>query len=275
MSRLFAPSTAIITWMSNPAQPCSVWQIYDYSLEPFGSFFRGAEGQRAGAHHDDQDDFKIMLVNHTPAAPDEHEYRGADTEPRWRREVRRNAAVAAAPGIRGRGVKDAAEPPAGLVASAFCEAGIAGRGGQGCIRQLLLKETGAGRSAGARRAARTWNWRAHCPPRCGGNCLAGRDADPIRRRNVAVMAHLQLRSQRTNQRVLPVYYSENYVSLLPGESRTIQDRGGVARPGARAASGGGGGLERGGQGRWISERRRGAKSHQRQRPRGSVRGRAT
>jgi hypothetical protein len=25
--------------MSNPAQPCFVWQIYDYSLEPFASFF--------------------------------------------------------------------------------------------------------------------------------------------------------------------------------------------------------------------------------------------
>jgi beta-mannosidase len=53
--------------------------------------------------------------------------------------------------------------------------------------------------------------------------------------NIAVMAHVQLRNQRTNQRVLPVYYSENYVSLLPGESRTIaieaglQDLGG-ARP---------------------------------------------
>ena len=23
----------------NPAQPALVWQIYDYSLEPFGSFF--------------------------------------------------------------------------------------------------------------------------------------------------------------------------------------------------------------------------------------------
>jgi hypothetical protein len=52
---------------------------------------------------------------------------------------------------------------------------------------------------------------------------------------MAVMAHVRLRNQRTNQRVLPVYYSENYVSLLPGESRTItieaalQDLGG-ARP---------------------------------------------
>jgi beta-mannosidase len=35
------------------------------------------------------------------------------------------------------------------------------------------------------------------------------------------MAHVQLRNQRTNQRVLPVFYTDNYVSLLPGESRTI------------------------------------------------------
>lgn len=40
-------------------------------------------------------------------------------------------------------------------------------------------------------------------------------------RNVAVMAHVQLRNQRTNRRVLPVIYSENYVSLIPEESRTI------------------------------------------------------
>ena len=35
------------------------------------------------------------------------------------------------------------------------------------------------------------------------------------------MAHAQLRRQKTNERVLPVYYTDNYVSLLPGESRTL------------------------------------------------------
>ena len=54
----------------------------------------------------------------------------------------------------------------------------------------------------------------------GGNCLLDLTlSNPTR--HIAVMAHVQLRNQRTNRRVLPVYYSENYVSLLPGESRTI------------------------------------------------------
>ena len=36
---LFHPTTAVITWMSNPAQPSFVWQIYHYDLEPMSSLF--------------------------------------------------------------------------------------------------------------------------------------------------------------------------------------------------------------------------------------------
>ena len=39
---------------------------------------------------------------------------------------------------------------------------------------------------------------------------------------VALMTHIQLRKQSSNERVLPVFYDDNYVSLLPGESRTIK-----------------------------------------------------
>ncbi len=34
------------------------------------------------------------------------------------------------------------------------------------------------------------------------------------------MVHLQLRKEN-GERVLPVYYEDNYVSLLPGEARTV------------------------------------------------------
>ena len=35
------------------------------------------------------------------------------------------------------------------------------------------------------------------------------------------MTHLVLRDSATGARILPVYYSDNYVSLLPGEQRAI------------------------------------------------------
>ena len=39
--------------------------------------------------------------------------------------------------------------------------------------------------------------------------------------HLAVMTHLQLRRKTSGERVLPVYYSDNYVSLVPDETRTI------------------------------------------------------
>ncbi|MGB6746234.1 MAG: glycoside hydrolase family 2 protein, partial [Terracidiphilus sp.] len=38
--------------------------------------------------------------------------------------------------------------------------------------------------------------------------------------NIALMAHLQLR-RKSGERVLPVFYSDNYISLAPNETKTI------------------------------------------------------
>ncbi|MFZ1051802.1 MAG: glycoside hydrolase family 2 protein, partial [Candidatus Sulfotelmatobacter sp.] len=39
--------------------------------------------------------------------------------------------------------------------------------------------------------------------------------------NVALLSHLQLHQKKSGRRVLPVFYSDNYISLVPGESSTI------------------------------------------------------
>jgi len=38
---------------------------------------------------------------------------------------------------------------------------------------------------------------------------------------IALMTHMQLHQKGSGKRVLPVFYSDNYLSLVPGESRTI------------------------------------------------------
>ena len=49
---------------------------------------------------------------------------------------------------------------------------------------------------------------------------------------VALQAHLTLVNQRTGLRVLPVYYSDNFISLLPGESKAITIEAASSAPGA-------------------------------------------
>ena len=38
-ARLFTPCTGVLTWMSHPAQPSFVWQLYHHDLEPNASLF--------------------------------------------------------------------------------------------------------------------------------------------------------------------------------------------------------------------------------------------
>ena len=233
MSRLFAPSTAIITWMSNPAQPCLVWQIYDYSLEPFGSFFGVQKASEPVHIMMTQDDFKIMLVNHTPAAPTNMKYRVRILNLDGGVKFDETAAVAAAPASAAVELRTL-PTPAGLSPVHFVKLELLDAEGKVVSDNFYWKET-AQDDLRALDALPDVELEGRIVRRdAGGNCLLDATlTNPTR--NVAVMAHLQLRSQRTNQRVLPVYYSENYVSLLPGESRTIrieaasQDLGG-ARP---------------------------------------------
>jgi beta-mannosidase len=39
--------------------------------------------------------------------------------------------------------------------------------------------------------------------------------------NIALLAHLQLHQKKSGKRVLPVFYSDNYLSLVPGEGTTV------------------------------------------------------
>ena len=39
--------------------------------------------------------------------------------------------------------------------------------------------------------------------------------------DVALLSHLQLHQKKSGRRVLPVFYSDNYISLVPGESSTV------------------------------------------------------
>jgi beta-mannosidase len=219
-ARLFNPSNAVITWMSNPAQPSLTWQIYSYDLEPFASFFAVRKACETVHVQMNQTDFHVVVVNHTPTALAGLRYR-----------VR-------VVGLDGRTALDQTHDIANAAASAATDLGAlpfpAELTGVHFVRLELMNSSG-------RIVSDNTYWRNGAAPDdlTALNSLsmvtleasvARRDAggrvfldvtltNPVAQ--VALLAHVQLRNQRTSQRVLPVFYSENYVSLLPGERRTI------------------------------------------------------
>ena len=233
MSRLFDPTTAILTWMSNPAQPSLVWQIYDYSLEPFGSFF-GVQKANEQVHiMMTQDDFRIMLVNHTPAALKNMKYRVRILNLDGSVKYDETAPLRTAPASHALELEMLPAPP-GLSAVHFVKLELLDRDGRVVSDNFYWKETTRDDLTALDTIPDVELEGRVIRRDAGGDCVLDVTlSNPTR--NIAVMAHLQLRKLGDNQRVLPVYYSENYVSLLPGESRIItieaasEDLGG-ARP---------------------------------------------
>ncbi len=220
-AKMFAPVTGVLTWMSNPSQPSFVWQYYSWDLEPLASLYGTQKANEPVHVMMNQATFNLMVVNHTPVARDGLTARVRVFNLDGAMKSDRNVTVA----VKASGTTDvgAIEFPAGLSPVHFVK--------------LELKDT-AGKLV-----SDNFYWRALPANQADYTSLdriatAQLDTKVVRRdangkllldvtltnptKVIAVMAHLQLRSAlKILHRVLPVYYSENFVSLLPGESRMI------------------------------------------------------
>jgi beta-mannosidase len=219
LSKMFAPSTALITWMSNPAQPCLVWQIYDYSLEPFASYFAVRKACEPVHVMMTQNNFHAMVANSSPQAMSSYKVRTQIYN------------------LDGAKKYDQTTDASNLAASSATDLGAIPFPDDLSPVHFVKLEL---RDAAGQLVSDNFYWRETkpddftaldtIPDATLDTALTRHDTDgklllDVTLTNssnlVAVMAHLQLRNQRTNERVLPVFYSDNYVSLLPGENKTI------------------------------------------------------
>lgn len=233
LAKLFRPATGVITWMSSPAQPSFVWQLYSHDLEPNSALYATRKACEPIHIQMNQNDWRVMVINHTPQPLDEVTAQATvynlDGTLKWTHAVTITAAPSAA---------TEAGPidfPDGLSAVHF-------------VKLQLMDHT-------HRLLAENFYWRAQpgqdddfreldslptakldiqaqARQRDGKCSLAVTVSNPSKA--VALMAHLQLRRERSGQRVLPVFYSDNYLSLLPGDRKALAIEAAVADLGGEA-----------------------------------------
>jgi hypothetical protein len=220
VAQLFHPATAVITWMSHPAQPSTTWQLYSYDLEPFASYFGARKGCEPLHIQLDPRDGRLAIINHQPRLMDGLTYRVRVVD------------------LGGRLILDRSAAAPSLAASAATDLGPIGAPANAPSVQLVRLELF---DAGHAAVSDNFYWRNVAAE----NDLTALDLMPTvsveaaivradrggvvhlevslanRGGVVAVMTHLQLRRQTGGSRVLPVWYSDNYVSLLPGERRSV------------------------------------------------------
>ena len=217
-AKLFHPVTGVITWMSNPAQPSFVWQLYSWDLEPNASLFGTRKACEPVHIQMNQTDWHVLVVNNTPRTLKGLTAKTAVYNLDGTLQYTHSQALSAAPSLATD--TGAISFPAGLSAVHFVKLELRD------AQKHLLSDNFYWREAQpddlqslnqmplVRLAAQVTRREV------GGRCLLTVTLhNPAR--TPALMAHLQLRDRRTTRRVLPVFYSDNYVSLLPGETKTI------------------------------------------------------
>ena len=226
-AQMFTATTGVLTWMSHPAQPSFVWQLYHYDLDPNASLYgvrKASETQHVQLNQENQG---IEIVNNSPqalisanVAVTVYKLDGSVAAlPKDEAKL----AVITVPGSTT--VKAGVFSGSGLEGPHFIKLDLTDNGGKLLSTNLYWQNSGASivdhqddftELAGL--ATATLDVSA-------AEAVAGPDTVlTVTLKNpaavVALLTHLQLH-KKDGTRVLPAFYSDNYVSLAPGESRTM------------------------------------------------------
>ncbi|HEX4038401.1 MAG TPA: glycoside hydrolase family 2 TIM barrel-domain containing protein [Acidobacteriaceae bacterium] len=238
-AHLFAPDTGVLTWMSNPAQPSFVWQLYAHDLEPNASLFAVKSAAEMIHIQMDEDDATLKVINNSPhpltgytahvevlSAPGFHQHippSGApitSTLSLWQAGVTRDIPV--------NGPADTAISlgplplPSSLPPVYFVKMELRDPQGRIVSRNLYWKPAPQqGNDLSPLNALPVVNLQGTITRQDEGGRLHLEVTLKNPGQTLALLVHLQLRSKNTGERVLPVFYSDNYIWLGEDESRTI------------------------------------------------------
>jgi hypothetical protein len=220
-ANLWKDASGLMLWMSHPAWHSTVWQTYDYDFDVNGTYY----GARSGCepHHvqADPQNWQVLAINHTGSP-----LKGARVTARLYDLTGR--ALGAARSTR-------VDVAAAATAEAFTTAWSDGLPALHLLRLTLQDARGTVLS-------RNTYWRYRDPAdmkalnsarpatvsatlgtvrRARGGRREATATVHNRGAGVAAMVRLSLLDAGSGDRVLPTLYGDNYLWLLPGESRSV------------------------------------------------------
>ena len=244
------PSTGVIYWMLNNAWPSLHWHLYDYFLNPAGAYF-GAKKANEPVHIQYSYDTRaVMAVNHT-LTPERGlramiRVRNLDGSVAYERRLQHID-------LAGNGARHLSTLPAleGLSRTYFVELELASAAGQSIGRNVYWLSTQADELDWAHSTwyltpvtkyadltslqslpAATSEVRATMRHEGTEDIASVTLTVPPSSRTVALFQHVSIKRSAGGGPVLPILWSDNDVTLWPGESLTVTAR--LAPPGAEA-----------------------------------------
>ncbi|MGH8023593.1 MAG: glycoside hydrolase family 2, partial [Limisphaerales bacterium] len=227
-AKLFHPVTGVITWMSDPAQPSFVWQLYSHDLEPDAALFAVRKACEPVHIQMNQNNWHVTVINNRPETLTSLKAKTLVFNLDGSLKYSHVEILSAAPSAATDGGR--IQFPDGLSPVHFVRLELRD------ARNRLISDNFYWRAARQNRGAgpsdfddnfQALNGLPNVPlvvratnRQKNGQCLLKVSVrNPTH--SIALMAHLQLRQAQSGRRVLPVFYSDNYISLVPGETKNL------------------------------------------------------
>jgi mannosylglycoprotein endo-beta-mannosidase len=218
-AEMFRQTTGILTWMSHPAQPSFVWQLYHYDLEPNSALYAAKKASETVHVQLNEATGAIQVVNNKPDALSHLAVRSRVYSLDSKLNAEYRYPVAQIPGSTT--VKAAQiEVSARISPTYFIKLDLLDDAGQVLSTNFYWQNVAQDdftALAGMPTAKLQVTADSHAQ---GDNTLLTVTLNNPTS-TIALMTHLQLHQKTTGKRVLPVFYSDNYITLAPGESRTV------------------------------------------------------
>jgi glycosyl hydrolase family 2/Ig-like domain-containing protein len=218
-AQMFKATTGVITWMSHPAQPSFVWQLYHYDLEPNAALYAVKKASETVHVQFNEANRGIEIVNNRPDA-----LQGLNLNVRIYRfdgtlDSHRDYPVAQLPGSTTAKAAQI-EVSARITPLYFIKLNLTDANGNLLSTNLYWQHVAQDQFDGLMELPMV-TLDAEASSRTEGERTLLTVALHNNTDNLALLSHLQLHQKKSGRRVLPVFYSDNYISLVPGESSTV------------------------------------------------------
>ena len=218
-SKMFRETTGVLTWMSEPAQPSFVWQIYHYDLEPNSALYATQKAGEMVHVQLNEADRNVEVVNNQ-GTPLHHLtltqsiYRFDGTLDR-----RQSVPVTSIPASTAQKVYTLWVNPH-ITELYFLKLDLTDASGKLLSSNFYWQNVAQDDYAGLMNLPTVT-----LAIQARSHISAEKTVFDVVVNNptshVALLTHLQLHRKASGNRVLPVFYSDNYLSLAPGESRAL------------------------------------------------------
>jgi beta-mannosidase len=219
-AQMFKETTGVITWMSHPAQPSFVWQLYHYDLEPNAALFGAKKAAETVHVQFNEENRGIEVVNNRPDAlaglkVTEMIYRFDGTL-----DSHKVYPVAQVPGSTT--IKAAQiEVDTRITPLYFIKLILTDSAGTILSTNFYWQHVAQDQYDGLMDLP-TVTLDAEATTHTEGDNTIITVTLHNATDHVALLSHLQLHQKKSGHRVLPVFYSDNYISLVPGEYSTVK-----------------------------------------------------